>query len=193
MTTTCGEASERVRSVTSNLHDAAVVTPRTIGSRSPSDRALAVHPFRGVPFRDTRSIDRRNLAPKHVTTDASCVSPVRVQAVRLRSLVTTLLAVVAVAGCGVSDVDGLPMSVAFENRTDEAISIIWHRKSGEEISVARDVSPGKSAYLDVNEYGDPEAVCGDGELVAVDAAGREVARSQTPCTHWVIESSELPE
>jgi len=120
------------------------------------------------------------------------VSPVRVQAVRLRSVVTTLLAV-AVAGCGVSDVDGLPMSVAFENRTDEAISIIWHRKSGEQISVARDVPAGKSAYLDVNEYGDPEAVCGDGELVAVDEAGREVARTPTICLHWVIESPQPPE
>jgi hypothetical protein len=119
------------------------------------------------------------------------VSPVRGQAVRLRSVVTTLLAV-AVAGCGVSDVDGLPMSVAFENRTDEAISIIWHRKSGEQISVARDVPPGKSAYLHVNEYGDPEAVCGDGELVAVDAAGREVARRSRVCPHWVIEPSEPP-
>ena len=120
------------------------------------------------------------------------MSELRARAVRMRLAVTTLLMVVSVAGCA-SDLDGLPMYVAFENRTDEAISIIWHRKSGEEIPVARDVPAGKSAYLDVNEYGDPEAVCGDGELVAVDAAGREVARSQTPCTHWVIESSEPPE
>ncbi len=108
-------------------------------------------------------------------------------------MVTTLLVVLAVAGCGVSDRDGLPMSVAFENRTNEAISIIWHRESGEQISVARDVPAGKSAYLHVNDYGDPEAVCGDGELVAVDAAGHEVARTPTICLHWVIESPQPPE
>ncbi|HET9084417.1 MAG TPA: hypothetical protein VFN41_08405 [Candidatus Limnocylindrales bacterium] len=105
--------------------------------------------------------------------------------------IALLAAVVAVAGC-CCDLDGLPFSIALENRTDEAISVIWHRDSGEQVFVARDVRAGLSAYMNINAYGGQEEVCGDGELVAVDAAGREVARRPMLCTHWVIESSEAP-
>ena len=102
--------------------------------------------------------------------------------------IALLAAVVAVAGC-CCDLDGLPFSIAMENQTDETISVVWHRDSGEQVFVARDVPAGKSAYMDINEYGGQEEVCGDGELVAVDADGSEVARRPMFCTHWVIESA----
>jgi hypothetical protein len=112
--------------------------------------------------------------------------------VRIRSAVTTLLMVVVAAGCG-SDLDGLPMYFNVENRTAEAFSIVWHRENGQQQILVVEVSAGKWVPLHVNEYGDPEDVCGDGELVAIDPAAREVARSPMNCRPWVIESSKPPE
>ena len=100
--------------------------------------------------------------------------------------------VIVVASCG-SDLDGLPMYWNFKNQTDEAIAIVWHRENGEQVVLVKEVSAGTSASLAVNEYGDPEEVCGDGELVAVDAVGHELARSPSICKPWVIEPSEPPE
>jgi hypothetical protein len=111
--------------------------------------------------------------------------------VRIRSVVTTLLMVVTLAGCG-SDLDGLPTYKAVENQTDQAITILWLRESGEQ-TVLAEVPAGKSASVHMSAYGNSRYVCDDGDLVAVDPAGREVARSPMNCSPWVIESSEPPE
>jgi hypothetical protein len=116
------------------------------------------------------------------------VSAYRARADRIRATVTPLLIAVVLASCG-SDLDGLPMYFDVENRTDEAISIVWHRENGEQRIVVVEVSAGKWVPLHVNEYGDPDDVCGDGELVALDPAGREVARSPMDCRPWVIDGS----
>jgi hypothetical protein len=123
---------------------------------------------------------------------ARCVRALRARGVRIRLALTTLLMVVVAASCA-TDLGGLPTYWNFKNQTDEAIAIVWHRENGEQIMLVKEVSAGESASVNVNPYGNPREACGDGELVAVDPAGREIARSPTNCNPWVIESSEPPE
>ena len=104
------------------------------------------------------------------------------------SAMTLLAAVLAVASCG-SDLGGLPTYKAVDNRTDESITIVWLRENGDRTELA-EVPAGKSASVHMSAYGNSEYVCEDGDLVAVDAAGREVARSPMNCSPWVIESAE---
>jgi hypothetical protein len=118
------------------------------------------------------------------------MSAFRARAVRIRSALTILPMVVAVAGCG-SDLDGLPTYKAVENRTDEAITIIWLRESGEQ-TVLVEVPAGKEASVHFSAYGNSKYVCDDGELVALDPSGHAVARSPTNCSPWVIETPERP-
>lgn len=103
---------------------------------------------------------------------------------------TTLLIAVVLMGCG-SDLDGLPTYKHVENRTDEAITIVWQRETGEQIELV-EVAAGESASVRFSGYGNSQYVCDDGELVAVNPAGGEVARSPTNCSPWVIESSPPP-
>jgi hypothetical protein len=116
------------------------------------------------------------------------MSAFRARPARIRSALTTLLVFVT-AGCG-SDLGGISIWWNFKNQTDEAITIVWHRENGEQIVLDQDLPAGLTGTVEVNAYGDPEAICGDGELVAVDPGGREVARSPMVCNAWVIESSE---
>jgi len=114
----------------------------------------------------------------------------RARAVRIASALTILLLVASVVACG-SDLEGLPTYKAVENRTDEAITVIWLRESGEQ-TVLVEVPAGKEASVHFSAYGNSKYVCDDGQLVAVDPAGDEVARSPTNCSPWVIEPSGRP-
>lgn len=89
-----------------------------------------------------------------------------------------------VAGC-TTDERGLPTGRLFDNRTGVVVTVVWARESGERVTQAT-LQPGGTADVTMNKFGNPNEVCGDGDLVALDAAGRELIRTPASCGRWVI-------
>jgi hypothetical protein len=110
--------------------------------------------------------------------------------ISIRLVATALLAVVLV-GC-MTDVGGLPTYWNFENRTETAVTVVWHRESGEQIELAT-VDAGKSLSLSINPYGNSREICDDGEFIFRSPTGEEVMRGPMTCNPWVIEASGSPD
>lgn len=97
------------------------------------------------------------------------------------------LLTLALVGC-VTDIGGLPTYWNFDNRTQDTVTVIWHRESGEQVDITT-IEAGEAATVDVDRYGDSRDVCSDGEFVFTTAAGEVVMRGTMSCNPWVIAAS----
>ena len=111
--------------------------------------------------------------------------------VRLARLAAGALLGVVLAGCQ-TDVGGLPTYWHFDNRTESAITVVWHRESGKQVELTK-VEAGKSLSISINPYGNSRQVCDDGEFVFTNPAGEVVMRGGMTCNPWVVEASRSPD
>ncbi len=96
-----------------------------------------------------------------------------------------------VVGCMTTDEGGLPTDWVFDNRTDDVITVVWERDSGERVELI-ELPVGREFRVNVNQYGNPRETCGDGDLVALGPNGEEMARRPTTCERWVLGQSPSP-
>jgi hypothetical protein len=93
------------------------------------------------------------------------------------------LTLMLLASCmAISPLDDHPV-LSVVNETDVTVEVVIEWPNGDESVVASDLAPGSSISYD--RLGD----CDDGQLVARDLAGVEIARSGPPVcrpSQWVI-------
>ena len=100
-----------------------------------------------------------------------------------------LASIVVLAACATDRSACRPRD--FDNRTAPAVTVVWERAGGERVTLAT-LAAGGTSYVHVNEFGDPRDVCGDGDLVALDASGKELIRTPASCDRWVIRVPAVP-
>jgi hypothetical protein len=101
-----------------------------------------------------------------------------------------LAGLVVVAGCTTDE--RMPTYRDFDNRTGQTVTVVWERGGGERVTHAT-LAPGETAYVTMNDFGDPRQVCGEGDEVALDLAGRELIRRPASCgSVWIIRVPAVP-
>jgi hypothetical protein len=119
-----------------------------------------------------------------------------------RSLAKLFLLVAAVAvaaglGVGLTQLyagtaDAFRVSFEIVNQTDRTVDVSYFY-AGTDHAVAKGIAPGQQAEVDGLLTDAPS--CTDGDLIARDAQGTEVARQSEPvCNHqmWVITNGATP-